>query len=336
MWKKLVKGIEYWDKPVLGKEKGPYENRYMALCIDPSSKPGNYVGIARNVYQRKGNVNISGFFDLSRLILVKSKDLLKWENVKELEIEGIDNVIKSIQPKNTFFLGLEDPDIFTDEEGMKQVYFTVAYKYKNKKGAKVFLGHAQGISLSKLKATEPVIAKNKEVAISPIKSEGYRYILSESWNEKPEEGISLLKARNMGKDWEFKKLVFKPKNSSPKWVRGYASPCRIFEPKIFNIGNKILLGICNGNSGEYYVEETKYRGKFTPGLFLFNSKTGEIPWISDENLFEDPVATEITFASELIQINKKEFILYAHPNDSFVRAYKLNIDELIKMVPKEL
>ena len=74
-------------------------------------------------------------------------------------------------------------------------------------------------------------------------------------------------------------------------------------------------------------------GDFAPGLALFNPKTGEIPWISSQPLFKDPKATTITFASEFLEINKEEGILYCHPNDSFVRAYKIKASALRKLLP---
>ena len=198
----------------------------------------------------------------------------------------------------------------------------------------MYLGHAVGESLNKLVASEPVIADNKEVAISPIKGNNYRYVLAESWVRKHEAGISLLKAEDMNRDWKFERLVFKPSNDSPFWCRGYASPCRFFDSSFLKIGDNLLLGICNGNSGTYIENGAEMRGNFEPGLFLFNYKTGEIPWIANESLFKDPITTTITFASELVTLNEHEAILYAHPNDSFVRAYKLNIDKLKELLPK--
>ncbi len=326
-WEKLNNYVKMWKEPVLGSENQKDGKKYMALCIDPSSK-NPYRGIARQVTKRKGNVNLAGFVDMSKLILVESNNLLKWTIIRDLQINGIKEIIKKLKNKETYFIGLEDPDIFVDKTGKKHIYFTIAYKYKNKKGHKLFLGHAIGNSLEKLEATNPVIANNKEVAISPIKNKDFRYILAESWEGNHKEGISLLKAKDMGSRWKFERLVFNPKKHSYPWCKGYASPCRIISPSMITLNDNLLLGICTGNSGEYIKEGKKYRGNFEPGLFLFNPKTGDIPWIDKEPLFKDPKATTITFASELISINNHEILLYAHPNDSFVRAYKINLEKI--------
>jgi hypothetical protein len=334
-WRRLNKYVEMWEKPVLGEEEGKDGKRYMALCIDPSSK-NPYKGIARQVTERKGNVDLLGYVDLSKLVLVESENRLDWRVVGDLKIKGIEKIIKNFEEKQFSFIGLEDPDIFVDENGTKHVYFTIAYKnYKKNEGYRLFLGHASGKSLDNLTATQPVISNNKEAAISPVKTNDYRYVLAESWKDKAESGISLLKAKNMGKDWEYMGLAFNPKKQSYPWCAGYASPCRIISPSITVIGNNLLLGICTGNSGEYIKEGKKYRGDFKPGLFLFNPITGEIPWIDKESLFKDPKATTITFASELVPLNDSEAILYAHPNDSFVRAYRLNLKKLRERIPKE-
>tara|TARA_B100001971_G_scaffold213696_1_gene247844 strand:- start:54 stop:1052 length:999 start_codon:yes stop_codon:yes gene_type:complete len=323
------------ERPVLGSEKFEGGDKFMALCIDPSVKD-DYKGIARVVNERKGDVNVVGFVDRSKLILVESDDLLKWNILGDLKIKGIDEVIKKFESENIYFVGLEDPDIFVDDEETKHVYFTIAYKYKEGDDYKIYLGHASGKSLDNLVASDPIIDGIKEVAISPVSNNGYRYVLAESWFKEDEEGIAMIRANNMGKDWKFDKLVFDPaKKNSPSWCKGYASPCRFFDPSLVNIGENLLLGVCTGNSGEYTEDGVKKRGDFEPGLFVFDYKTGSIPWIAEESLFKDPLAKTITFASELVTTSKHEAILYAHPNDSFVRAYKLDISKLKKLVPNK-
>ena len=140
----------------------------------------------------------------------------------------------------------------------------------------------------------------------------------------------------MGKNWKFERLVFDPRKHGKPWCAGYASPCKILSQSTINVSNNLLLGFCTGNSGEYFKDGKKYRGDFEPGLFLFNPKTGEIPWIAENSLFKDPKAKTITFASEVIPLNEKELILYAHPNDSFIRAYRINLKELKKLLPKSI
>ena len=330
VWKKLNAAVSYWDKSSLYSKK----SNMMALSVDKSTlNKSTKWGVAREVYKRKGNVDISGFLDKSKLILVKSSDLLNWEKVKDLKIKGIKKVIEILLDKDKFLMGLEDPDVWIDEKEIKHVYFTIAIKYKHKKGCKLYLGHAQGPSLKNLISTKPVISNNKEIAISPLKNKDYQYVLAESWQSNPEEGISLLKAKDMDKNWKFIKLVFNPKKHSHPWCAGYASPCKILNQKIIKVNNNLFLGICTGNSGEYFKRSIKYRGDFKPGLFLFNPKTGEIPWVSPKPLLEDPESKGITFASDFVSLNNHQGILYAHVNDSFVRAYKINLDELQKLLP---
>ena len=83
---------------------------------------------------------------------------------------------KRIKP-DRFFIGLEDPDIFTDEKGIKHVYFTIAYRLKRKKGYEIFLGHARGKTLKNLQSKIPplhpinkYIKGFKELTISPEKT----------------------------------------------------------------------------------------------------------------------------------------------------------------------
>ena len=145
-WKKLNDCVEYWEEPVIGALNLEGGMRYMALCRDPASK-NPYRGIARQVYERKGSQDMPGYVDRSKLVLVESGDLLKWKVVGDLKIKDMEKIVKKLQPKDSYFIGLEDPDIITDESGRKHLYFTIAYKYKNKSGHKLFLGHAEGRSL---------------------------------------------------------------------------------------------------------------------------------------------------------------------------------------------
>lgn len=255
--------------------------------------------------------------------------------INDLQIKDIDIIINKLKVKGSSFIGLEDPDIFIDNNGKTHVYFTIAYKINNE-SYKLYLGHAEGESLDNLRATDPVISNNKEIAISPIHNNNYRYILAESWEDNIEEGISLLKTENMSKEWIFDRLVFNPKKQPHPWCAGYASPCKIVDRSIMIFKDKFLLGICNGNSGIYEKNGKTYRGDFEPGIFLFNYETGDISWIDNQSLFKDPKANTITFASELVCLNDSEAILYAHPNDSFVRAYKINLRKIKEKVNRSL
>jgi hypothetical protein len=153
MWKKLNSAIEMYSEPCLGNLKG--ETRFMALSIDKNSSP--YLGIARQITKSQGSIDVPGFVDESKLILVKSENLLKWEKIHDLEIKHINDVIHEISSDNKYFIGLEDPDILTDEKGIKHVYFSIAFKLKQTQGYEVYLGHALGRTLDSLKATSPVL-----------------------------------------------------------------------------------------------------------------------------------------------------------------------------------
>lgn len=350
-WKKLNEFADFWEKPVLGTEKQTDGKRYMALCVDPESE-NPYRGIAREVVAREGSPDVPGFLDRSKLIIVESYDLLNWEIVGDLKIRGIESIINKLMGDAKYkrkFIGLEDPDILVDEKGKRHVYFTIPFKYKIQKGltyineSDVYVGHAEGNNLESLTATMPVLGRVdneivgfKEICPLPIFDNTGRFVLTEVFvhrgNERKYSAIGVSKAKNLSGKWDYIKLVHDPEKESRKWCAGHSSPCRIFNPDILN-HKGYLVGIMNGREPTEEIDGKKYYKKFRPGLFLFDSKSSDIIWIDDEPLLEDPIATTITFASELVYLNKKEVILYAHPNDSFVRAYRLNIQKIKERLP---
>lgn len=331
---KLNNAVSMYSEPALGNVN---ENiRYMALTVDYSTLDKKVkFGLAREITKSTGDVDKPGFVDQSKLIIAKSSNLLKWEKDSDLKIKGMERIIEELSKKDRYFIGLEDPDIWIDEKNLKHIYFTIAFKYKEKKGYKLYLGHAQGRELTDLIMTKPVIENNKEIAISPIKNKNYRYILTESWTHKSEEGMGLLKAKKMNKNWEFMGLAFDSKKDSFNWCGKYVSPCKIINSSYTNIKNN-LLGICTGHSQLQIKNGTEYRGDFLPGLFLFNPKTGKVPWVDAEYWFKDPNARIITFASDFIKISEEKGILYCHINDGFIRAYEVNLKELGKYVREKL
>jgi hypothetical protein len=154
----------------------------MALAVDKNSKP--YKGIARIITKRKGSVDVLGYIDNSKLVIVKSNDGVQWKKIKELKIKKITKIIKKITKKDRYFIGLEDPDIYRNSKGLIHLYYTIAFKLKSRPGCKVYLGHAKGKSLDSLKATKPKLSPNereidgyKEVCI--IKNKNKIYALSE-------------------------------------------------------------------------------------------------------------------------------------------------------------
>ncbi|MFH1501112.1 MAG: hypothetical protein ABIE22_04180 [archaeon] len=336
-WKKINRVVSYYEKPVLG-EVNP-KIRCLSLSTDKSTLKNKIkLGLARKITHSQGNVDIPGFIDEGKLIIVSSLDLLNWKKVGDLKIYGIKEFIKKLSSNDKYFIGLEDPDIFVEKD-IKHVYFTIAFKYKKKWGYEVFLGHAQGSSLDNLTATTPSlsplkdqkISGFKECSISPVKTKEERFALNEALlNEENKDRsiITLSKIEDISKEWKFLKILLDPHKQKFNWCKGHLSPCRfIGEHK------NLLVGIINGREPSKIISNKKIYRKFRPGLILFNPQTGEIPWISEKHLFEDPDATTITFASDFIQTEKDKGILFCHVNDSFVRAYKLNLKEIKNLLP---
>jgi hypothetical protein len=89
------------------------------------------------------------------------------------------------------------------------------------------------------------------------------------------------------------------------------------------VGKEKLLGVINGREANQKIgEEVKY-GMFSIGLFIYDYENGKIDWISPKPFIQDSEAKTITFASQFVETNVGEGILYAHVDDSFVRAYTL-------------
>ena len=348
-WKKLNEYVDFWDKPVLGTEKQEDKKRFMALCIDEDSK-NPYLGIARKITKRQGNPDVPGFIDKSKLVIVKSEDLLSWKVVSDLNIEGVDELIEKLGTDKNYFIGLEDPDIWTGEAGKKHVYFTIAYKKKNERGYDLYLGHAFGESLGSLKASDPVLSRVddkitgfKEICPVPSLGGGKRIVLAETFVfhgiDKEYSAISVIKVGDLSLRWEYVRLVHDPKYEDREWCKGDSSPCRIFNSEFLScrLQNKeYLVGVMNGREPNQIIKGKEIYKKFRPGLFLFDPASESIVWIADEPLLEDPIASTITFASEVVYLDDTEAILYAHPNDSFVRAYKLNSSKLRELLPDRI
>ena len=83
--------------------------------------------------------------------------------------------------------------------------------------------------------------------------------------------------------------------------------------------------------------KTKY-GTFSVGLFIYDYERGKIDWVSPKPFIQDSQAGKIraiTFASQFVETKKGEGILYAHVDDSFVRAYKLNAKSIESLLPEK-
>ncbi len=329
--KELNKAVAMYVEHALVRQEN--QEHIMALAVDKSNIDEEFNGLARVIVKREGDVNVAGYIDRSQLYHVKSEDGLKWEQVKKLEIKGIDEIIAKYKTEDSDFIGLEDPDIL-NENGKKHVYFTMPYI-----GHGLYLGHAEGRTLEDLTATDPVLKPRfdfgisgfKEVAVSPFVYNGQRINLTEA-GYGDNSVITSVRATDMGKAWEYTEIVLHPKNVGYDWCAEHLSPCTFLPNEFIDLGDS-LVGIVNGREKSIVEgEKTIYR-KFRPGLILFDYKTGKIPWISSEPLFEDPDATTITFASDFLMKNKDEGILYAHVDDSFVRAYRIDGKALKEFLP---
>lgn len=339
-WIKLNSAVEMWETPALGKENPDDGNRFMALCIDPSSK-NPYRGITRHVFNRQGDENVPGYVDFSKLVLVESYDLFSWKVLEDLEIKGLKESIKKL-PFSEGFMGTQDPDILIGDKKDKHVYFTIPLKYPHKNDQDVYLGHATGKTLDDLTFEGCVLGTIgteingfKELSPSPIAKNGQGIHLTEiQIRDNPDiSAIAAVKSKDFGGNWEYLHLAHDPRKSKYLWCRGFSSPCRILPKSFVDPGKDLYVLIMNGRVPIIKKEGKNVYGDFLPGLALYNPETGEMPWVAPKPLFKDPVAKTITFTHEFI-ISNGQGILFAHPNDSFIRAYRLNPAELKKLLPK--
>ena len=104
---------------------------------------------------------------------------------------------------------------------------------------------------------------------------------------------------------------------------------------IIDVGEGKLLGVINGREANKKIGDKIIYGIFSIGLFIYDYENGKIEWVSPEPLIRDSQAEIITFASCFIETGKEEGILYAHVDDSFVRAYTLKAELLKSILPPE-
>ena len=108
----------------------------------------------------------------------------------------------------------------------------------------------------------------------------------------------------------------------------------MIEPKnyIEHVGKGKLLGIINGREANQKIGDVTKYGIFSVGLMIYDYENGKIDWVSPESFIRDSEAKTITFASQFVETSAGEGILYAHIDDSFVRAYTLNAEALKNML----
>ena len=314
----------------------------MAIALDPNSQYKK--GVIRCITSREGDVDTKGYIDKSELYTISGETLEKFSVGEQLQIKNEQEILDRLDSKNWNFIGLEDPDIFVDDKtGLTHIYFTMPLlnKDKTKEQALINLGHAVGKSLDSLEMTMPALqadAKNtaKEVSIAPINSKGIRYNLIESSSIENKIWYSTVRvaiAEDMGASWQFGQTVFHPAEHKIPWIGGHASPGPLFSKQFIDVGEGKALGIINGREANRYEEGKTLYGTFSVGLFIYDYENGKIDWVSPKPFIQDTEARTITFASQFVETKQGEGILYAHVDDSFVRAYTLYADGIRRLLP---
>ncbi len=318
----------------------------MALTLDPSHQ--NRRGIIRCIQSREGVFGTKGYIDRSVLHVVEGQSLEHFTIRNRLSLRGEEAVVKNLGGEYWGFIGLEDPDIWVDEDTQEiHVYFTIPFLSKDKPRhhSLISLGHAVGKDLESLVMTEPVLTASKEntddsaakeVSIAPVNSKGIRYNLFESNIHRNGISYSTVRiaiAKDLGKPWEFGKTVHNPAGSTTAWVAGHSSPGPLLPRSFLDIGKNKLVGILNGRGKNKQVNDVVVYDPFTIGLFIYDYELGKIDWISPEPLIKDSEAKNVTFASHFVETITGEGILYAHVDDSFVRAYTLYAEGIRALLP---
>ncbi len=316
----------------------------MAITLDPRSQYKR--GVIRCITNREGRVDEKGYIDRSELYKISGDTLEHFDVGERLDIQNETEVIKQLSGEDFDFLGLEDPDIWIDEEaGLMHLYFTMPFVGKGSKKdiTQIHLGHAVGKDLDSLVMTLPVLQSDimdnntaKEVSVVPKNSKGLRNNLFESSSIEDKIWYSTIRvgvAADMNNPWQFGETVFHPKERNIAWAGGHASPGPFFSQGFINVGEGKLLGVMNGREANQQIgDKTKY-GMFSVGLCIYDYEDGKIDWVSPRPFIIDSEAKNITFASQVVETGNGEAILYAHVDDSFVRAYTLRAEDLKTVIP---
>jgi len=313
----------------------------MALALNPKDYSE---GLIRCITRRKGTLGIKGAEDWSILSKVRSVGgLERYELAGTLKIKNEEEIVDRLISRGLFYIGPEDPDIFFDSEnGLYHVYFTIPLINRTEKPSHIHLGHASGKNLDSLEMTAPVLSPTdenplsaKELSLSPVNKKGIRLNLIESSDRIGGTKYSVIRrciARNFDPPWEFGQVVFHPTHDGYKWCAGHASPGPLFPKSFIDIGKNKLVGIMNGREANKRKGDKTIYGVFSVGLFIYDFEKGKVDWVSKEPFIIDSEAKIITFASQFVQTDKKTGILYAHVDDSFVRAYTLYADAIRQLV----
>ncbi|MEI7462940.1 MAG: hypothetical protein WCK03_00925 [Candidatus Taylorbacteria bacterium] len=314
----------------------------MAIALDPRT---NYrEGVIRCITSREGDVTVSGYIDRSELHKAVGSSLENFSIGNKLNVKNEAEITNRLKQEGLDFIGLEDPDIWIDEKNdLLHLYFTLplvnAVEHNKNQ---IHLGHAVGKNLDSLEMTVPALRADaiggaKELSVAPINRQGFRYNLVESSKKESDFTYSVVRlalAPDMGKPWKFGEIIFHPKEHKIPWIGGHASPGPLFSENFINMGAGKRLGLMNGREANQRIDgETKY-GMFSIGLFIYDYEKGKIDWVSSEPFIQDSEATTITFVSQFVETKAGEGILYAHVDDSFIRAYTLNASLMRSLIPK--
>src|SRR3990167_9261156 len=133
----------------------------MAVTLNPSS--GYKEGIIRCITSREGDVEIKGYVDCSQLYIVAGNSLEHFTVGERLKIKNENEILEELTPEGWECIGLEDPDIWIDEDtGLAHVYFTIPIKPSDPdEKIRVHLGHAVGKDLHSLEMTRPVLLSDE-------------------------------------------------------------------------------------------------------------------------------------------------------------------------------
>ncbi len=329
--------IEHAGKVV---ETGGKFEHVMALALDPRS--GCKTGVIRCITSRDGDVAVSGYIDRSKLYTIEGSSPEAFFMRDELAIRRADEIVAELGEGQFDFLGLEDPDIFVDDRtGLVHLYFTLPLRNPTKGGITIHLGHAMGQDLASLEMTLPFLLDEgrggaKELSVAPPSRSGVRYNLVESSIQEADFTYSTVRvaiADDMAKSWQFGETVFHPKEHGIAWIGGHASPGPLFPKEFIDIGEGKLLGVMNGREANRRVDGRIVYGMFSVGLFIYDYENAKIDWVSPEPFIRDSEARTITFASQFVPQGGGKGILYAHVDDSFVRAYTLDAAQMRALLP---
>lgn len=311
----------------------------MALALNPHD--GYRDGVIRCITHREGDVAVSGFLDRSELHVVIGAGECRFEIGEKLTLAGEEEILAAITPEGYECIGFEDPDLAVDEEGTLHLYFTIPLLHPPTFSFRIYLGHASGPSLSALHMHMPVLMdpkrSAKEISLAPISSDGiYRHLIESNASGTEHTAYSTIRvAKQHDGTWEFGETIFHPAHGGIDWAGGHASPGPFLPRSFIDVGEGKLLGFLNGREPDRVEREQVVFGTFSVGLFIYDYEHGEISWVSPAPLIQDSEAATITFASQFVETGPGEGVLYAHVDDSFVRAYRLTADALRTLLPDD-